>query len=255
MDACSDEGVFDWIRGERKKLLARDDPEWRGNFVSHLIPEKFEAYAKILHRIEANYENIDSPLSESEDTLLKIPPCKKLRTFVESQRDEHKNQRIRWRTLTELFDVPFEPEICHAWFRTNMEEPRCWPRFLFGPGEGNLDAEEFSELLSIMTTIEGHEDCFFRFAEMPFIGTETPILFRGVLDELGSFLAAGKYQFTPEYWWPANRRWCLCSDYDLTFTIVGGSTELISRLLNSSTLEALEVTPRTRIDNYASIPR
>jgi hypothetical protein len=90
---------------------------------------------------------------------------------------------------------------------------------------------------------------------MPFIATDKPILFRGVLDELPNFIARGEYQFTPEYLWPADHSWCVCSDYDLTFTIVAGSTELVSNLLNNATLEALEVTPQTRVDSFAPIPK
>jgi hypothetical protein len=46
----------------------------------------------------------------------------------------------------------------------------------------------------------------------------------------------------------ADHSWCVCSDYDLTFTIVAGSKELVSRVLNDVTLEAIQVTPQTRID-------
>lgn len=41
-------------------------------------------------------------------------------------------------------------------------------------------------------------------------------------DEVRTFLTEGKYRFTPEYWWPTDCSWCLCSDYDLMFTVVGG---------------------------------
>lgn len=255
MHMCSNDAAFEWIRAGREKGLTRDDPNWRGNFVSCLIPKKFDAYAKILHRIDAYYENIDNPLSEREIAILGILPCKKLRSFVESLREEGRGQRIRWRALTELLGVPFAPEICHEWFRARMEDPGCWPRFLRGPGDGNLDAEEISELRSILLPFTGKQDCFFRFSEIPFVVTGKPILFCGVLAELGTFLTDGNYRFTPEYWWPADRSWCLCSDYDLMFTIVGGSKNLISEVLKNATLEALEVTPQTRIDNYAPLPK
>jgi hypothetical protein len=255
MRSCSDQAAFEWIRSGREQLLASDNPNWKGNFVSHLLPKSFEAYAKLLHSIEANYENIDNPLSESEIAILKVRPCKKLRLFVESLREERRGPRVRWRTLAQLFGVPFEPEICHEWFRASMEEPGCWPRFLFGPDEGNLDAEELSEMISVLRAFADSQDCFFRFAEIPFIATDKPILFRGVLDQLGTLLTDGKYQFTPEYWWPVDRGWCLCTDYDLTFSVVGGSRELVSALLRNATLEALEVTPKTRIDSYAPIPQ
>jgi hypothetical protein len=255
MHQCTDQAAFEWIRSEREELLASDNPSWKGNFVSHLLPKSFEAYAKILHSTEASYENIDNPLAEREIAILKIPPCKKLRSFVESLREEHRGSRIRWETLAHLFGVPFKSEICHEWFRVSMEKQGCWPRFLIGPNEGKLTSKELAELLSVLRAFTGSQDYFFRFAEIPFINTDRPILFRGALDELPTFLADGKYQLTPEYLWPADRSWCVRSDYDLTFTIVAGSKELVSGVLNNATLEALEVNPKTRIDSFAPIPK
>ena len=92
---------------------------------------------------------------------------------------------------------------------------------------------------------------FFRFAEMPFVGTDKPLMFHGSLQEVIAFLSDGAYQFTPEYWWPADRSWCVCSDYDLMFTVVGGSRDLISRLSEDDVLECIAVMPSTRIDSYA----
>jgi hypothetical protein len=253
MQPCSDD-EFQWIRTGREEFLPRDKPDWK-SFVSNVLPKEFEAYAKILHEIDADYENIDNPLTDRELSLLKIPPCTKLRSFVERLRKERQGPRIRWSELAQLFKVPFEAEICHEWFRAAMEESGCWTRFLGGPGDGNLNDEELSKMVSVLDAFTGGQDCFFRFAEMPFITTDQPILFRGVLRELRTFLIDGKYQFTPEYWWPADHSWCVCSDYDLMFTIAAGSRELVSRVLNDATLEAMEVTPQTRIDNYAPMPK
>jgi hypothetical protein len=120
MHPCTDQAAFEWIRSGREELLASDNPNWKGNFVSHLLPKTFEAYAKLLHSIEANYENIDKPLSAREIAILNIPPCKKLRSFVESLREERRGPRIRWEMLARLFSVPFESEICHTWFQARM---------------------------------------------------------------------------------------------------------------------------------------
>src|ERR1700722_14134145 len=96
MQPCSEHVAFEWIRSARQELLASDDPHWKGNFVSHLLPTSFEVYAKILHSIEPNYKNIDEPLSDREISLLKIPPCTRLRSFVESLRQGRQSQKIKW---------------------------------------------------------------------------------------------------------------------------------------------------------------
>jgi hypothetical protein len=210
-----------------------------------------------LHRIEARYVWIDdpNPLTENENAVLKIAPCAKLRSFVESLRKEGSDRRIRWRALARLLDVPFEPEICNRWFYVSMEDPTCGARFLRGPDDGNLNADELSEILPILRTFSVRQDCFFRFAEWPYVGTAKPLVFRGNPEDLAEFLSDNPDRFTPEYWWPADRSWCLCSDYDLTFTVVAGSRDLISALLNNSMLETLQVTPQTRVDSFAPIPR
>jgi hypothetical protein len=215
-----------------------------------LIPNAFEAYAKILHRIDVRYEDPTSPLSEGEIAILKIPPCTRLREFVEHTRENSQSSRVRWARIAEILEVPIKPEICIQWFIT--KKPECWSRFLWGPAEGTLASEEVTELVSILMPLtHNDQECFFRFPEIPFVGTDKPLLFQGGLSELAAFLEP--YRFTFEYWWPSDRRWCVCTDYDLMFTLVGGSKHLISRLLASKVLETLEVTPQTRIDSFAPI--
>ncbi|HEY2914988.1 MAG TPA: hypothetical protein VGK21_16600 [Candidatus Angelobacter sp.] len=251
MQPQPDESAFDWIRCGRSELTKYKDEGWTGTFVSHLMPPIFDAYAKILHCIEADRENIDKPLTPREISILNIPPCEELKSFVESRRVKAPDSttRIRWRELAEVLDVPFAPEICHEWYRKKLGA-ECWPRFLCGPADGVLSTEECRELVSVLQLFSDNE-CFFRLPEMPFIGTDKTLLFRGTLDELETFLDSGAYQFGPEYWWPPSRTWCVCSDYDLMFTVVGGSRKLISALLSSDVLECLEVTSQTRVDSFA----
>lgn len=66
MQPQQDETAFNWIRDGRGALTSREggnrlSPDWRGVRVAHLVPAIFEAYARILHRVDANYEDIDHP--------------------------------------------------------------------------------------------------------------------------------------------------------------------------------------------------
>ena len=242
--------VFDWIRAGRKPGDRRTHD--RESFLFQLVPPVFESYAKILHRIEAKYDNIDHPLSPSEIALLNIPPCEPLKSFVRTRRDSSPGNRIKWQDLAELLQVPFAPEICHAWYRKKLDETWCWPHLLSGPGEGGLDGEGCAELASTLELFANGEECFFRFSDIPFINSVEPKLFKGALNEVCGFLK-GKY-FGFEYWWPPDRSWCVCSDYDLHFSFVGGSRKLVSALLASRVLECIEVTPETRVDVFAPMP-
>jgi hypothetical protein len=253
MRACPDK-EFEWIQSGVAKLLSSKDPQWKGNFVSHLVPPKFEAYAKILHRITANYENIDKPLSNREIAILRTPPCTELRSFVDALRSKGEGLRIRWQKIAELLRMPFSSEICHDWFRKRLGDPACWPRFLYGPLEGSMDSEELSEVVSLLRRFTGEQECFLRFAPIPLAYNDGPLLFAGALDEVAGFLKENEYRFSPEYLWPSDRTWCVCTDYDLTFTIVAGRRNLISAVVSSSALEALEVNQQTRIDSLVPIP-
>jgi hypothetical protein len=197
MQQCGDD-EFDWIRTGSAKSLSGDDPNWEF-VVSNLIPNQFEAYAKILHQVDGYHENIDHPLTEREIAILKIPRCTKLKSYVENLRKE-----------------------------------------------GDHSAQELADVLSDLRPFTDSQTL--KEADWDFV-------FRGAPDDLAAFLRGNKYQFTPKYWWPANRNWCLCSEYDLKFSLLAGSKDLISAVLNSATLEALQVTPQTRIDDAAPLPR
>jgi hypothetical protein len=68
MQPCPDETAFQWIASGCVPLLGIEDEEvvWQGNTVANLLPQTFDAYAKILHRIDARYDWIDNPLSQGE---------------------------------------------------------------------------------------------------------------------------------------------------------------------------------------------
>jgi hypothetical protein len=252
---CAD-SEFEWIKDGRSKPAPRDNQNWPGCLLSVLVPPRFEAYAKILHRVTANYQHIDHPhpFTEREIAILKIPPCPEMRSFVQTKREKGEGPRIRWKEIAGYLGVPFEPQICHEWFRASMEEPACWPRFLYGPDEGNLDHEELSEIVSILRPFTVQQDCFVRFAEIPLIGTDKPLSFAVALDEVVDCGKGNNYKFSPEYIWPSDRSWCLCSDYDFEFSFVGGPQELVSAILHSDTLESFQIAHDTRIDYFVPMP-
>ena len=137
-------------------------------------------------------------------------------------------------------------------FQIACAGPAVLATFIDGPADGALDTEDSSELVSILARNTTQHLCNFRLPEIPFIGTDQVLLFEGLLEETPKFFAG--FQFGPEYWWPNDHQWCVCSDYDLTFTIVGGSSQLITALLKSDVLECIEISPAIRVDDSAPMP-
>jgi len=216
------------------------------------MPCRFEAYAKIFHRLDAHYENIDHPLSDEEIAILKIPSCTPIRTLVERVRMRNGSTRVRWREVADLLGLPFIPSLSDDWFRARLE-PGCWSRYIYGPGEGTLEPDEYAEIASVLSDEKQLQDCFYRLAEVPYVGTGQALLFHGALEEVTAIPVQGTWN-SPEYWWSSTHEWCVCSDYDLSFTIVGGPRRVISRILSSKLIEAIEVLPDLRVDYFAPMP-
>ncbi len=251
MRAVDDPSSFNWISSGRQPTPPAYAPE--GVPLSCVLPIRFSRYVKILHRLDGHDDNIDRRLNPEELAVLKIPDCPSVRNLVMEKPSS--GSRIYWREAAKALCVPYAPEITHAWFsRSLAPNPQCWPRYISGPDDGNLDVEECRELVSLLANVTPTQDCSFRLAEIPFVGTDQNLLFNGPLTEVEDFFVNGRFQFTPEYWWPADHQWCVCSDYDLTFTIVGGSSTLISSLLESEILECIEIGPEIRVDDLAPIP-
>ena len=254
MKACRGESEFEWIKRGRKPSIARgpNHLEWPGNTVRNLLPGVFPAYAKILHRLDADYSYIDNSLTPEEKEILSIPGCTGLRAFVERLRTGEEHVRIWWKDVAKELDLPFAQEISDEWFRKRLPQG-CWARYVYGPDEGYLEPEEYSELISALSHGTADIDCYFRLPEIPFVATDQTLLFQGAIEEVTHVPAKGNCN-TPEYWWPSSREWCVCSDYDLSYTFVGGPREIISRVLNGNLIEAIEVTPDARVDYLAPIP-
>ena len=251
---CEDEAEFEWIKRGREPFSARepDDSNWPGVTVWNLLPDIFPAHAKIFHRLEANYDSIDNSLSEEEEKILQRPESPALQALVERLRKDEKPVRVRWKEVAAALDLPFAPALSDEWFRNRLG-PGCWPRFIWGPGEGYLEPDEYAELVTILTKSKEIIAYYFRLAEIPFVATDQELLFKGMIDEVNEIPTATNWK-SPEYWWPGSHEWCVCSDYDLSYTVVGGPRRVISEILSSDLLEAIEVTPDTRVDYLAPIP-
>ena len=89
MHPCPDSDC-DWISSTGSAPAPKKDQNWPGCSLSVLLPPNFEAYAKILHQITANYEHVDHshPFAEREIAILKIPPCTEMRSLRPSARRE-----------------------------------------------------------------------------------------------------------------------------------------------------------------------
>jgi hypothetical protein len=66
--------------------------------------------------------------------------------------------------------------------------------------------------------------------------------------EAAAAMAQWPWRQSPNLWWPADRAWCAATEIDFDSTVVGGSRELVDRILASPHLETFEVTSDDRLD-------
>lgn len=254
-----------WIRSELE-LWLRHAGEFR---VSQVIPNRYEAYARIFHPAYAG----SHPVTWHE---------------VAAQCGRTVHPEMQWTAIQRKGGAAPAPT------GTNPVAGDLWKR----PDTGNLgrrQAVALGEQLRRFTTTpqsawfaiwEGyamlHEDAqamltsrppgWWRrliaarkaarrarslrdgFGAIPKLHCEhrSYLLYRGPLTGIDAFhdaSPASVYQ-SPNLWWPDDRAWCVATEIDFDSTLVGAGRAAIDAVL-SSRFEALEVTPETRLDARA----
>jgi hypothetical protein len=105
--------------------------------------------------------------------------------------------------------------------------------------------------VSILDSMTEPQRCFFYYGGLSVRSFE-PRLYEGDLRDVLVFLEPkDDLSATPEYWWPEDGSWCVCTDWDLSFSLIGGPQTLIDRIVSDTVLEALHVKNNTRIDYRA----
>jgi hypothetical protein len=175
------------------------------------------------------------------DAILRSPGAV---TRQRTQADSFVGRRVYWRELAERWGRIYHPGITD---RGLVPSFTSWPRYLVGPEEGNLEVGQRRILAKALAPLTGDQDCFFWWMS---IFREEP-MFSGSVVELPDAETVQEDHLSPNYVWPHDRRWCICTDYDLCFTLIGGTHQIVSALLAAAELELLEVELTTRVDYRA----
>lgn len=231
---------FKWIKNEIKPIISSSDEEYIGNTVGNLLPNNFSRYIKILHPMYKDKLFTDKNILWAESFDTEVIP----------------GERILWRQLAVEYNVEFKPEInTNAFLKENSGR---WPRYLLAPDEGTLEKEQVDEIISILKSLNC-EKYFFYYDWLKILDWNQDKLFKGSLEDVYELMKLEEIgvafdeneRFSPSYWWDMDRTVCICTDYDLGFTIVGCNNELFTKFMNIKCLECIEVTYDTRIDYKA----
>ncbi|MFD7906930.1 hypothetical protein ACFV4G_32425 [Kitasatospora sp. NPDC059747] len=195
-----------------------------GHVVGELVPGGFGAYLRVFHRFDAS---------------------------------DGSGRTRSWRERAEAAGRPFHAEMSHGPLLQDADGPDADVRWLADSGQPDVGTRR--ALARCLGRVTGEQPVLFAYDLAALLwGAPGPLVRRSSLAGLDSsrpFVAAevgldADYEEItgPEFWWPEDRSWVVTSDYDLLSTYVGCSAEAAALILADDGIEALPVTPGTRVD-------
>ena len=133
--------------------------------------------------------------------------------------------------------------------------------WISGPAEGVLEPAQARKLLPLLETETNEpENCWFGiwngFQFRSIEESRAPLfdapnrswrLYQGSLRSIDkSFDDSDLFHHPANFVWPNDRSWCLATEIDLEASYLGGSSKLISAVLEQSELDVIPVEPRDR---------
>lgn len=239
-----------WIDAGKKPV---EDASQGGVRLENLVPAVFPAYCKLFHPIYVDPEVSDRSTSWHQAESQGRPDLGVLAggTLVRESSDGRvKGERVRWRELAERYGLTFHSDL-HA-YSFARAFGKSWPRYLLGPDEGTLDDATCDALIAVLGPLTGAVPCYFYYSGISVIFSASEgypaHLYQGSLFDVSALADLAAVSSTPEYWWPEDRSWCVHTDWDLAFTLIGGTERVVEAVLGHPELEAVRVSAGSRID-------
>jgi hypothetical protein len=161
--------------------------------------------------------------------------------------------RHRWSELADAAGVTFHAEL--TWRSLSPVLPINDDGRPYAVWEGDLEPRTRAAALAALAP-EPSTPVFFYFGLGAIVRSGHPALFRAPAAVAANVCETyahevGQHVPGPEYTWPQDRAWVVCTDYDLTSTYIAADRTAAERLQANEDLELLPVTPDTRVDNGA----
>jgi hypothetical protein len=227
--------------------------------VRSLIPDRFEAYGRILHPVHGLISEEEHPVRMRNEPSLRwdeiaqragrrIHPRVQFDSLIGVPRGGARPYEAEIGTLSPQLYTP----LCDHLEAHTSTPQRCW--FCIWEGYGHIQGGgsvlEWPVLDGARPRIRAPEPPAFDSAVMEGPRVSIPgrdyILLEGRLQGWEHFLAEG--WDSPNLVWPDDRAWCVASEIDLDSTYLGGPAELIESLLTDDRFEALRASPDDPID-------
>jgi hypothetical protein len=221
---------FEWISTARWQLGSRGDGG-EGHTLRHLLPDTFAAYFKILHPLYQDVSIDDRSRAWAAGDKFRVSDL----------------VRTTWKQVASEHGVPYHRLINPDAFTKAFGG--TWPRYLLGPDEGTLDADLLKQLGHVMSKQTSSNRWYFEYFIVATADIESDELYVGDDSDLLTANEQAGCRAGPTYWWPDDRAWVVCSDYDLAFTVVAASQAAVQELARTHDFEGFQMHISDRIDH------
>ena len=192
-------------------------------------PQIFDSYAIILHPFWINWKVKDLVSSGLR---------------ISDQKDNTGFKRVLWQQFFSMYDKPFDITTAYqTQLELNEELRNHFPSYLWYPGEGDCEDEELTFILKQISHYYGDIVANFYYCLLKTQKWETEYIYRGELSEFGELKSKSDLRDNPTAIYPDNKEWCIVTDYDLPFTYIGGTKELINSITNDCEFEIFKLEP------------
>lgn len=228
---------FDWL------LDCYSNKNTKPRIIGDFVPHNYSAYCKILHKMfeDPNYTNLKFTYQDVRNGLVRIEDEDYYSNNIYSSEIPsfklNRTKRVTWKELSERFGVEYNSNIKDGSFSQVFKSSA--PIYLYGGNEGTMDKEDIDKLLPIITKHSNSRAYYFFFTFLCTKDYEDE-LFKGDLNEIYE-LSEMHRNYTPTYFWDEKKEWLVWTDYDLEYTIVCGTNELINDILKNEYFEAFKI--------------
>lgn len=214
---------LEWLRS-----LSSFEGEGEGARVADLLPSDYAAYVRLFH-----------PFVPWECKAADLIPAERRRS---------------WREMAAEVGAVFHGEL--TWESLEAAVPIHGEGRRFQVMSGEMDLATRRSLTAVLSEYTGAVRTFHSYSLTAAINDKEPSVIAAPVHDAEAVLQYARehdlaVRADPEYIWPEDRSWVLCTNYDLTSTYLAVPEALGGALAANSILEVVQVAAETRVDGRA----
>ena len=225
--------IEDWIKpyvtiaGDKIEVdinLKKENPS--KYFLRLTLPNNFQDYAIALHSYWINHNVPKSQIKESRNDDENLP--------------EEEYTRVNWKEFYKLKEVEFKLNTAVL---NSVEWKRPYKQMnneLY-PGEGLMDEEHLESLIRTVDELYGNQEVEVFYTALSTLDWEKDLMFSGRINDLPNLIKKEDLRLTPSLIYPKERNWVVNTDYDLSFSTIGGESKFINELVKQNVDEIFKV--------------